>query len=135
MDRVIVDTSAWIEALRRGGDEVIRNAVARLLKHSVILMPGIIRAELLRGTKTKNEFEELSGLLDGLEYLPMDEPFWDRLAGFSFDLFRKGITVPFVDTCIALLTIESKAKLLHYDKHFELIARHSPLSILRADEV
>lgn len=49
VDRVIIDTSAWIEAFRSQGNEKIRNTVQRLLKDTTILMPGIIRTELLRG--------------------------------------------------------------------------------------
>jgi predicted nucleic acid-binding protein len=129
MDKVIIDTSAWIEAFRPKGSRAIRNAVKGLLKDSVILMPGIIRAELLRGTKTKKEFSTLSDLLDGLEYLPVEEPFWNRVARFSFDLFRAGITIPLVDTYIALLAMEHHAKLLHRDHHFDLIAKKFSLSI------
>jgi len=131
MDRVVIDTSAWIESFRPNGKKTIRDTVGRLLKDAVILMPGIIRAELLRGTKSQKEFKELSGLLDGLEYLPVDDSFWEKVARFSFDLFRKGVTAPLADTYIALLTIEAKAKILHNDKHFDLISKKCPLSICK----
>lgn len=134
MDRVIIDTSAWIESLRPKGSRAIRETVRRLLKDAVILMPGIIKAELLRGTKGQKGFKELSGLLDGLEYLPVDDSFWEKLARFSFDLFRAGITVPLTDTYIALITIQEKAKIFHNDKHFNLISKHRPLSVLLPDK-
>ena len=129
MDKVIIDTSAWIESFRPEGNKVIREAVRSLLRNSIILMPGIIRVELLRGTKNKKEFNTLSSLLDGLEYLAVEDSFWEKVARFSFDLFRAGITVPLVDTYIALLAIENQAKLVHHDHHFDLIARKFPLSI------
>jgi predicted nucleic acid-binding protein len=130
MDRVVIDTSAWIESFRPKGNKAIRDTVERLLKDAVILMPGIIRAELLRGTKNQKEFKRLSDLLGGLEYLPVNDSFWEKVAQFSFDLFRKGVTVPLTDTYIALLTIEAKAKILHNDTHFDLISSRCPLSIL-----
>jgi len=37
-------------------------------------------------------------MLKGLTYLAVDENFWQRLFGFSFELFRKGVTVPLTDT-------------------------------------
>ncbi|RLB13062.1 MAG: hypothetical protein DRG63_10920, partial [Deltaproteobacteria bacterium] len=129
MDSVIIDTSAWIESFRPEGSKVIRDAVKSLLRDSVILMPGIIRAELLRGSKNKKEFKTLSDLLGGLEYLPVEDSFWEKVAQFSFDLFRAGITVPLVDTYIALLAIENRAKLVHHDHHFDLIAKKFPLPI------
>jgi len=66
-------------------------------------------------------------MLTGLTYLAVDEDFWERLSHFSFQLFRKGITVPLTDTYIALLCIENQASLLHRDKHFDMIARETKL--------
>ncbi|MEA2107913.1 MAG: PIN domain nuclease [Pseudomonadota bacterium] len=129
MDRVIVDTSAWIESFRPRGNEKIRNTVQRLLKDTIILMPGIIRVELLRGTKNKKEYKMLSELLSGLEYLPVNDSFWEKVARFSFDVFKAGITIPLTDTYIALLAMENQAALIHHDRHFDLVAKKFPLSI------
>ena len=95
-----------------------------------ILIPGIIKTELLRGTKNKKEYNQLNDLLKGLEYLPVSDDFWEKLSLFSFRLFRKGVTVPLTDTYIALLGIENNASILHRDKHFDLIAEKVPLKIL-----
>ncbi len=129
MDKVIIDTSAWIESFRPRGNTTVQDTVKKLLQNAVILMPGIIRTELLRGTRNKKEFNQLSSLLSGLEYLPVDDLFWEKVAQFSFDLFRTGVTVPLTDTYIALLTIENKAKIVHCDRHFDLIAQKSSLDI------
>ena len=130
MDKVIIDTSAWIESFRPRGNKAIRETVRTHLRNSVVLMPGIIRAELLRGTRTNSEYKELADLLDGLEYLSVDDSFWEKVARFSFDLFRSGITVPLVDTYIALLAIQNNAGLIHNDRHFDLIAQKHPLRII-----
>ena len=95
-----------------------------------ILVPGIIKTEILRGTKNKKEYNQLNDLLKGLEYLPVSDDFWEKLSLFSFRLFRKGVTVPLTDTYIALLGIENNASILHRDKHFDLIAEKVPLKIL-----
>ena len=129
MDKVIVDTSAWIESFRPQGNKTVQDTVKRLLQNTAILMPGIIRAELLRGTRNKKEFKQWSSLLNGLEYLPVNDLFWEKVARFSFDLFRTGVSVPLTDTYIALLSIENKAKVVHCDQHFDLIAQKSPLDI------
>jgi predicted nucleic acid-binding protein len=73
-------------------------------------MPGIIKAEFLRGTRTKNEFNRRSDLLKGITYLPVPDELWERLAEFSFQLFRKGLSMPLADTYIALLCLENKAR-------------------------
>jgi predicted nucleic acid-binding protein len=131
MTRVIIDTSAWIESFHPEGDIKLKERVKQLIIEGSILLPGIIKAEILRGTKSKREYESLDELLDGLTYLPVEENFWGRLARFSFDLLREGIVVPPVDAYIALLAIENDAFLLHYDQHFDLVARKTKLTVLK----
>jgi len=131
MDKIIIDTSAWIDSFRPKADQSFSLLVKDLILKDRVLMPGIIKSELLRGTRTKKEFNRLSDLLKGITYLPVPEEFWDHLSEFSFQLFRKGISAPLTDTYIALLCIENKAPLLHHDKHFELIAQKAPLKIFK----
>ena len=130
MAKVIVDTSAWIESFRPQSEIAIADFVKDLILKDRILVPGIIKTELLRGTKNKKEFERLDDLLKGLEYLPVFDDFWEKLSRFSFSLFRKGATVPLTDTYIALLCIENNVSILHRDKHFDLIAENAPLKIM-----
>ena len=130
MDKIIIDTSAWIESFRPEGDISLKSRVKELIMRGQVLLPGIIKAELLRGTKNKKEFTRLKDLLKGLTHLPVDETFWEKLAEFSFGLLRNGVSVPLVDTYVALLCIENGALLLHRDKHFDLIAQESSLKIL-----
>jgi len=130
MDKIIIDTSAWIESFRPQCDKGLSHLTKDLIIQGNVLLPGIIKAELLRGTKNKREYNRLNELLKGLTYLPVREEFWERLSEFSFKLFRKGVVVPLTDTYIALLCIENDASILHRDKHFDLIARKSSLRVL-----
>ena len=131
MDKVIIDTSVWIESFKSSADHSLHRLVKDLILSELVLLPGIIKTELLRGAKNKKEFTHLSQLLKGLSYLAVHEDFWQRLSEFSFQLFRKGIAVPLTDTYIALLCIENRASILHRDKHFDMIAQKSKLKILQ----
>ena len=131
MDKVIIDTSAWIESFRPGSKKSFQVLVKDLIIQELVLLPGIIKTELLRGTKNKKEFNQLSQMLKGLAYLSVHEDFWERLSDFSFQLFRKGIVVPLTDTYIALLCIENQASILHRDKHYDMIAQKTKLKILQ----
>jgi predicted nucleic acid-binding protein len=130
MGKVIIDTSAWIESFRSGANQGLSLLVKDLILQNRVLLPGIIKAELLRGAKTKTEFNRLAELLKGLVYLPVPEEFWDKLSVFSFQLIKNGITVPLTDTYIALLCLENKASILHRDRHFDLIAKKTSLKML-----
>jgi predicted nucleic acid-binding protein len=132
MDKVIIDTSAWIESFRPGSEKPFQRLVKDLIIQDLVLLPGIIKTELLRGAKNKKEYNQLNEMLTGLNYLTVDEDYWGRLSIFSFQLFRKGITVPLTDAYIALLCIEKQAGLLHRDKHFDMIAQKTKLKILTA---
>ena len=131
MDKVIIDTTAWIESFRSKANQRFRLLVKDLILQNRVLLPGIIKVELLRGAKTKNEFNRLDDMLKGLTYLPVPDTFWSELAEFSFKLFRKGLTIPLTDTYIALLCIENKASLLHRDGHFDLISEKTALKVLK----
>ncbi|MBW2039885.1 MAG: PIN domain-containing protein [Deltaproteobacteria bacterium] len=130
MDRVIIDTSAWIESFRPGGDQELKQMVKELILRNAVLLPGIIKSEVLRGAKSEGEFSMLKDLLSGLIYLPVEEDFGERVARFSFELFRKGLSVPLIDTYIALLAIEEDVPLLCRDKHFSWIADKTGLRLL-----
>ncbi len=133
MTEVIVDTSAWIESFRPKGETRLKEVVTQLISEGKILLPGIIKTELLRGTKSEAEYEMLDELLSGLIYLPVENDFWERLARFSFNLFRDDINVPLTDTYIALLAIEKDVSLLHRDTHFDLIAQKTGLKVLEIE--
>jgi len=130
MDKVIIDNSAWLESFRSNGDARLIRVVKDLIVKGHVLLPGIIRTELLRGAKNRKEFNKLDDLLKGLTYSSVEEEFWNELSDFSFGLFRKGVVVPLIDTYIALICMKEKALILHCDKHFELIARKFPLKVL-----
>jgi predicted nucleic acid-binding protein len=127
MDKVIIDTSVWIESFRPTGNLVLGQTVKELILSGKVLMPGIIKTELLRGTKSKKEYDRLDEMLRGMTYLPVLDEFWERVAKFSFSLYRKGIAVPLADTFIALLCVENDAFILHCDNYFDLIAQAFPL--------
>jgi predicted nucleic acid-binding protein len=55
MDKAIIHTSAWIESFRPQKDKEFSNLVKDLILNGRILLPGIIRTELLKGTKNKKE--------------------------------------------------------------------------------
>jgi predicted nucleic acid-binding protein len=131
MDKVIIDTSVWIESFRPSADQSLHRLVKDLILGEQVFLPGIIKTELLRGAKNKKEFNQLRQLLKGLTYLAVDEDVWERLSEFSFQLFRKGIVVPLTDTYIALLCIENQASILHRDKHYDMIAKKTKLKILQ----
>jgi predicted nucleic acid-binding protein len=126
----LVDTSAWLFALRKDANPEIKSRLDTLLREDIVLITGIIKLELLGGTRTREEFSRLKSRLDALPYVPMEEPLlWDLAYEMAFDLRRKGVTIPYTDILIASAAIKEDIILLHADVHFDQIAKHSTLRV------
>jgi len=126
-EHVLIDTSAWILALRPDGSAAAREAVERLLATSRGVTTGIIMLELLCGTRSEREYHELKEELAVLPQLELTPTLWARAFHLGYDLRRAGLTLPTVDLLIAALALEYGCLLLHADRHFELLAQHHPL--------
>jgi predicted nucleic acid-binding protein len=126
---VLIDTSAWIFALKKNFHPFIREKVEKILLESDIAINGIIELELLGGVKTEQEYTRLKNRLDTLYHIESSKSLWDRSSQLAFDLKRKGVSVPYTDIFISVSAIQEKAILLHADSHFDTIARHSALKV------
>ncbi len=125
----LVDTSAWLCALRKEYNPDIRNRLDQLLKENRIITVGIIKLEILGGTKSEKEFQRLKIRLDSLEECETDTSLWEEAYDLAFQLRRKGITIPYTDILIAATALVQEAILLHVDAHFDLATRFSSLKV------
>ena len=131
MIEVLIDSSAWLEFFKPSGKPLFKQIIAGLIKEQVIVIPGIIKVEILRGSRSHQEYQMLDNTLGGVRYLSVSEVFWSRLSLFNYDLLRKGVNVPLPDAYIALLAIENDVELLHYDRHYDLIAGKTKLKVFK----
>ena len=88
---VLIDTSVWLWALRKNYNEEIKKNVENLLQNDTIAIMGIIKLELLGGTKTTLEFSDLKGYLDSLYFIHTDTDFWNQASELAFTLRKKGV--------------------------------------------
>lgn len=126
---VVIDTSAWIFALRRNPVRRILARVDALLKDGAAAIVPAVRMELLGGTRTVPERDRLAQRLAGLIAIPMMDGDWDAAAAWAFDLRRKGITLPTLDLIIASPVHRTGAVLLHADEHFDVLAPQVRLKV------
>jgi hypothetical protein len=118
---VLIDTSAWLLALRRDYLPAAKELVDQLLQENRAITTGIVKLELLGGTKTEKEFQRLKSRLDALESVETDEALWTSTYDLAFLLRRNGITVPFTDIIIAASALNKDAVLVHADSHFDVM--------------
>lgn len=125
----LVDTSAWLFALRKDFMPEVKDQIDHLLKENAIITTGIIKLEILGGTKTQKEFQRLKTRLDALDIVKTDTALWEEAYGLAFKLRRKGITVPYTDILIAACALRTESTVVHADAHFDLMANHVSLKV------
>jgi len=123
-EKVLVDTSAWIIGFRTGGDPKAREFLKQKIAAGQVATSPLIILELIQGCKTEGERDRLRLQLESLEILYIEAHIWERAYGLAFDLRRKGLTIPTVDILVASLALENHCLLLHFDRHFLMIAQY-----------
>ncbi len=126
---ILIDTSAWLFALKKGFHPAIKERIDELLMESDAVICGVIALELLGGAKSEKEYLRLKSRLDALYYIETDRILWGLSSKLVFDLKRKGISVPYADIVIAACAMKERAILVHADSHFDSIARHTDLKV------
>lgn len=123
----VVDTSAWIDFLRGEAKAVAR--VDPLLYDGVIAVTGPIRAEVLSGSISSGQYEQLRQLFDGLVGIPDPPAIWERVAEYRFALARSGFQADIVDLAIAVTVFASGLRLLTRDRDFQRIRTVVPIEL------
>jgi len=126
---ILIDTSAWLFALKKDFHPVIKERIEQLLVESEIAICGMIALELLGGTRSEKEYFRLKSRFDALHYIDTDKALWDLSSKLAFDLKRKGMSIPYSDIVIAASALKEKAILVHADSHFDSIADHTNLKV------
>ncbi|HWY34826.1 MAG TPA: PIN domain-containing protein [Nitrosopumilaceae archaeon] len=131
MNKVLVDTSVWIDFLN--GRTNKQTTLFKLLIEEdapVVLCPLIIQ-EVLQGIKADRDFHQVKDVLSGFEVLKVDPEEGAYGAAALYRSIRKqGITIrKSYDCLITFYCISCNASLLHNDTNFNRIAQYSPLEI------
>ncbi len=127
---VLVDSSVWIESLRRNGDMRVKLAVEGLLEAYEAQWCTPIRLEVLGGARVE-ERANLGKRFSVIPYRPCREDDWDRAISLAWRLRSKGLTVPWLDVLISAIAIYDGVRLYAIDTHFQEIAKHSGLLLYR----
>lgn len=127
MDKVLVDTSAWIEFFRK--KEPYYSIILRLTDNDTICCTGIILAELLQGSKSEKELNTIKEFLYVFDFLPETLELWEEAGELSYNLQRKGKTLGLSDCYIAIVAKAHILKLLTLDRHFSVLEKESGLRL------
>lgn len=116
-----IDTSAWIEYLRKTSHPITKEIESALLLN-IAVTSQLVLAELIQGARSEKETALIIDLALVAKILKETESTWQQ-AGFLANKLRKqGKTLSLIDCYLAILAKENKAVILTLDKHFSIIA-------------
>ncbi len=124
---IVVDSSAFIEYYRPGGDRHVRAAVAEVIAADQVMINGIIHVEIVAFASARDDYERLSADFRAFHWLDTGLQDYEHAAKMGFLLRRKGVTVPATDLIIAASATRAEATLYHVDQHYVGIAEHTDL--------
>jgi predicted nucleic acid-binding protein len=127
---VLVDTTVWIDFFSDRNEPHVVTLQELIENEEDLFLCGIILAEVLQGIRSDSDFIKTKEYLGDLIFLPMRQATFLRSAEIYRSLRKQGITIrkP-VDCMIASVAIEYDIHLLHNDRDFDHIAKHSKLRI------
>lgn len=120
--RCLVDTSAWIDALRKDGDPETRRKVTELARDEAAVLCEMVLLELWNGARGKAELAMIRELETELEVLPVLPAVWRAADALARDCRAAGFSIPATDLVIAACADHHRVGLLHRDSHFDQIA-------------
>ena len=113
----LIDTSSWIDALRRDGDPEAKARVVALLRDGEAAWCDIVRLELWNGMKGAAEKKHMEELEADVINLPTTDAVWAKARLLAQRARGKGVTVPATDLLIAACAWEHGVALEHDDAH------------------
>lgn len=118
--KVLVDTSVWVQFFNRIASKE-GETVEDLLRQGRAAIAGIVLTELLQGARTEKEFNDILDSIVALSFLNTSFETYREAGRLSYNLRRKGLTIPTTDLIIASLAVENKCSVYSIDPHFNKI--------------
>jgi hypothetical protein len=128
-DKVLVDTSVWVDFFRKR-DSAVSIKLRDYLKLNKVCYTGPIIVELYQGAKTQHEIEVFNQLFDTITYVDITKKHFHNAGLISQKAAREGRIFSTVDVILAVLAHDEELSLFSLDHHFQDISRYCPLSLI-----
>jgi predicted nucleic acid-binding protein len=127
---MLVDSSAWIEFLRGTGSDIaffLKDAISQ----KQLATTDAVVMEVLAGARTDHEWSELGALLGMCQMIPSSTSDFLDASNIIRHSRMHGETIRrSADCLIAAVAVRADIPILHVDRDYEVIARHSSLKLV-----
>ena len=124
----LIDTSAWIEYLRKTGSRT--NIEVRRTLNIDAQICDVIRMEILAGARDQQHLTQLEKLLARATTIKTEPVDYDNAAAIYRACRKLGVTIRAqIDCLIAAIAIRTNTKIIHHDSDFDAIAQVTKLKI------
>jgi len=127
-ERVLVDTSVWIEYFRDINNEVCLN-LDDILNKSEIYVPEVVIAELIQGAKSEKEISFIEQTFKAFQIIEHKKDTWSRAGRLAFRLKKKGDTIHLIDCYIAVIAKANRCKIFTLNRHFKKIKQSENINL------
>ncbi len=125
--RLLADTSAWVEYLRGTGSPTSQS-LKQHLAGDALLTTDVVVMEVLAGARDDAHEARLAAVLSLATPVPVERVDWTDAARLQRRCRAQGETVRRLPDClIAAVAIRAEVAVLHRDKDFDALARHTAL--------
>lgn len=125
-DKVLIDTSVWIEFFRKKRSDV-SSKLKEYLRLNLTCYVGPIAVELYQGAKTDKEIQVVDQLLATIEYVEISRKHYLHAGRISQKAAREGKIFSTIDMIIAVVAHDESLTLFSLDHHFQDIAQYLDL--------
>jgi predicted nucleic acid-binding protein len=128
---ILVDSSAWIDYLRATGSPVHLYLRQLVRGNQSLATTEVIVMEVLAGARDDAHLRALSRLMERCDLVPAgDLSAYQEAAAMYRVCRRHGETIRRLTDClIAATAIRARLSILHRDRDFDALARHTALQI------
>jgi predicted nucleic acid-binding protein len=128
-ERILIDTSVWIEYFRNQSVGLV-GLVEKMAKNGEICVPRVVMAELIQGAKSEKEISVIGEFMEAFTIVDQTDQTWLKAGRLSYELKRKGKNINLTDCYIAVLAQENDCAVLTLDRHFKDIHQHTRLPLV-----
>lgn len=128
-DKVIIDTSVWIDYLQKERSH-FSERVDDILLNSDIYVPKVVMGELIQGAHSNKEINVINFFLNTFHIIGESKDSWIEAGKLSYSLRKKGKTINLTDCYIAVIAMGNSCSILTLDKHFKEIQKKHTLKLI-----